>query len=68
MIESAPEERALEAVLRPKVLGEFVGQEKVVKQISLVIKAQVGWKDCGPHFAGRASRAWKNNPCNDCRA
>ena len=31
MIESAPEERALEAVLRPKVLGEFVGQEKVVK-------------------------------------
>ena len=39
MIESAPEERALEAVLRPKVLEEFVGQDKVVKQISLVIKA-----------------------------
>ena len=39
MIESAPEERALEAALRPKVLGDFVGQEKVVKQISLVIKA-----------------------------
>ena len=39
MIDSAPEERALEAALRPKVLGEFVGQDKVVKQISLVIKA-----------------------------
>ena len=39
MIESAPEERALEAALRPKVLGDFVGQDKVVKQISLVIKA-----------------------------
>jgi Holliday junction DNA helicase RuvB len=39
VIDSAPEERALEAVLRPKVLKEFVGQDKVVKQISLVIKA-----------------------------
>jgi Holliday junction DNA helicase RuvB len=39
VIDSAPEERALEAALRPKVLGEFVGQDKVVKQISLVIKA-----------------------------
>jgi Holliday junction DNA helicase RuvB len=39
MMDSAPEERALEAALRPKVLGEFVGQDKVVKQISLVIKA-----------------------------
>ena len=38
-MDSAPEERALEAALRPKVLGEFVGQDKVVKQISLVIKA-----------------------------
>lgn len=39
MTESAPEERALEAALRPKVLKDFVGQDKVVKQISLVIKA-----------------------------
>ncbi|WP_415274752.1 Holliday junction branch migration DNA helicase RuvB [Aquiluna sp. Uisw_065] len=39
MMDSAPEERALEAALRPKVLREFVGQDKVVSQISLVIKA-----------------------------
>ena len=38
-MDSAPEERALEAALRPKVLREFVGQDKVVSQISLVIKA-----------------------------
>lgn len=34
-----PEERELEAALRPRVLGEFVGQRKVVDQISLVIQA-----------------------------
>jgi Holliday junction DNA helicase RuvB len=39
MMDSAPEEQALEAALRPRVLREFVGQDKVVSQISLVIKA-----------------------------
>jgi len=35
----APEEREIEAALRPRVLEDFVGQKKVVDQISLVIKA-----------------------------
>ena len=35
----APEEREIEAALRPRVLDDFVGQKKVVDQISLVIKA-----------------------------
>jgi len=37
--ELAPEEREIEAALRPKVLSEFVGQKKVVEQLSLVIQA-----------------------------
>lgn len=39
MSELAPEEREIEAALRPKVLTEFVGQKKVVEQLSLVIQA-----------------------------
>lgn len=39
MSELAPEEREIEAALRPKVLSEFVGQKKVVEQLSLVIQA-----------------------------
>ena len=35
----APEESEIEAALRPRVLEDFVGQKKVVDQISLVIRA-----------------------------
>ncbi|ALE94081.1 ATP-dependent DNA helicase RuvB [Arthrobacter alpinus] len=35
----APEERELEAALRPKNLDDFVGQERVRKQLSLVLAA-----------------------------
>ncbi|GAA1348271.1 Holliday junction branch migration DNA helicase RuvB [Falsarthrobacter nasiphocae] len=34
-----PEERALEGALRPKTLGDFVGQERVREQLGLVLKA-----------------------------
>lgn len=34
-----PDEREIEAALRPRVLGEFIGQTKVVQQLSLVIQA-----------------------------
>ncbi|GAB3285192.1 Holliday junction branch migration DNA helicase RuvB [Sinomonas notoginsengisoli] len=34
-----PEERALEAALRPKFLDEFVGQARVRRQLSLVLEA-----------------------------
>ncbi|AMM32842.1 Holliday junction ATP-dependent DNA helicase RuvB [Sinomonas atrocyanea] len=34
-----PEERALEAALRPKFLDEFVGQGRVRRQLSLVLEA-----------------------------
>jgi Holliday junction DNA helicase RuvB len=37
--EAAPEERALEAVLRPRTLAELVGQERVREQLSLVLEA-----------------------------
>ena len=39
MIEPAADEREVEAKLRPGSLGEFVGQKKVVDQLSLVISA-----------------------------
>lgn len=35
----AAEEKALEAALRPKVLGDFVGQSKVRTQLSLVLQS-----------------------------
>ena len=34
-----PEERELEAALRPKNLDDFVGQERVRKQLALVLAA-----------------------------
>ncbi|HEY1155426.1 MAG TPA: AAA family ATPase, partial [Arthrobacter sp.] len=34
-----PEERAIEAALRPKNLDDFVGQHRVRKQLSLVLQA-----------------------------
>ncbi|MBO0826349.1 MAG: Holliday junction branch migration DNA helicase RuvB [Streptosporangiales bacterium] len=37
--DAAPEERALEAVLRPRTLAELVGQERVREQLSLVLEA-----------------------------
>ncbi|GER22199.1 Holliday junction ATP-dependent DNA helicase RuvB [Zafaria cholistanensis] len=36
---SEPEERALEAALRPKNLDDFVGQQRVRRQLSLVLEA-----------------------------
>jgi len=39
MSDLSPEELELEAALRPKDLSEFVGQSRVVKQLSLVIAA-----------------------------
>ncbi|MEE1621102.1 Holliday junction branch migration DNA helicase RuvB [Zafaria sp. Z1313] len=36
---SEPEERALEAALRPKNLHDFVGQQRVRRQLSLVLEA-----------------------------
>ncbi|MDO5723196.1 MAG: Holliday junction branch migration DNA helicase RuvB [Flaviflexus sp.] len=42
-------ERAAEAALRPKVLDEFVGQETVRTQLSLVLKAAVGRGTCPDH-------------------
>lgn len=39
MLEASAEEREVEAKLRPGSLGEFVGQKKVVDQLSLVLSA-----------------------------
>ena len=33
------EDQAVEAALRPKDLGEFIGQEKVREQLDLVLRA-----------------------------
>src|SRR3990170_1431568 len=38
----APDERSLEASLRPRSLGEFVGQERVREQISLLLQGATG--------------------------
>ncbi len=37
--DAGPEERALEAALRPRTLAEFVGQERLREQLSLVLQA-----------------------------
>ncbi|HEX6233215.1 MAG TPA: Holliday junction branch migration DNA helicase RuvB [Jiangellaceae bacterium] len=37
--DAGPEERALEAALRPRTLAEFVGQERLREQLSLVLDA-----------------------------
>jgi Holliday junction DNA helicase RuvB len=37
--EADPEERAAEAALRPKTLEEFIGQERLREQLSLVLEA-----------------------------
>ncbi|MBI4729897.1 MAG: Holliday junction branch migration DNA helicase RuvB [Acidobacteria bacterium] len=37
--EAVPEEREFEATLRPRTLGEFVGQEAVKRQVGLIIRA-----------------------------
>jgi Holliday junction DNA helicase RuvB len=38
----APDERSLEASLRPRSLGEFVGQERVREQVSLLLQGATG--------------------------
>jgi Holliday junction DNA helicase RuvB len=37
--DAGPEERALETALRPRTLTEFVGQERLREQLSLVLEA-----------------------------
>jgi holliday junction DNA helicase RuvB len=37
--EASPEEREFEATLRPRVLAEFVGQERIKRQVGLIIEA-----------------------------
>ena len=38
-MEEEPEEKMIEAALRPKSLGDFVGQKRVRQQLSLVLEA-----------------------------
>jgi holliday junction DNA helicase RuvB len=37
--EASPDEREFEATLRPRVLAEFVGQERIKRQVGLIIEA-----------------------------
>jgi Holliday junction DNA helicase RuvB len=39
--EAGPEDRAFEAALRPRTLGELIGQERVREQLSLMLEAAV---------------------------
>ncbi len=43
------DERALEAALRPRSLAEFVGQERVREQLSLVLEAARGRRSVADH-------------------
>lgn len=47
--EAAPEERALEATLRPRRLTEIIGQERVREQLSLVLEAARGRGGAADH-------------------
>ena len=48
-----PEERALEAAMRPKNFDEFVGQSRVRERIF-----EVAWPGCRSRLALRPSRSW----------
>ncbi|MGH8824882.1 MAG: Holliday junction branch migration DNA helicase RuvB [Jiangellaceae bacterium] len=47
--EADGEERALEAALRPRTLSEFVGQERLREQLSLVLEAARGRRGVADH-------------------
>jgi holliday junction DNA helicase RuvB len=47
--EADRDERALEAALRPRTLGEFVGQERLREQLSLVLEAARGRRGVADH-------------------
>ena len=42
---ASPQEEALERALRPKLLNEYVGQEKIRGQLSIFIEAARGRKE-----------------------
>ena len=60
---SEPEERVLEAALRPKNLDDFVGQERVRQQLSLVLEASKIRGAAPTTCCSRAPRAWARPRC-----
>ncbi len=64
----APDERDVEASLRPKRLGEFVGQPKVREQLQLVLESRTAPQPpARPRAAVRAARARQDQPGDDHR-
>ena len=58
------EDQAVEAALRPKDLGEFIGQEKVREQLDLVLRAAHARGAPPPTTCcSRARPAWARPPC-----
>ena len=65
---SEPEERALESALRPKNLDDFVGQQRVRHQLSLVLEAsKIRGRTRRPRAALRPARARQDHPGHDHR-
>ncbi len=61
------EDQAVEAALRPKDLGEFIGQEKVREQLDLVLRAARARGDRRPRAALRRPRPRQDHPLDDHR-
>lgn len=60
---SEPEERVLEAALRPKNLDDFVGQARVRQQLSLVLEASKIRERTADHVLLSGPRVWAKRPC-----
>ncbi len=63
-MEEEPEEKMIEAALRPKSLDDFVGQKRVRQQLSLVLEASkcvgaVPTMCCFPVLPGWAKLPWQ---------
>ena len=53
------EDIAVEGSLRPQNLTDYIGQEKVKKNLRIFIEA--AWRSTGSCIIIRTSRSWKDN-------
>ena len=54
-----PQEEAMERALRPKVLDEYIGQEKARSQLEIFINAARGRSEALDHVLLLAHLAWE---------
>lgn len=63
MPDAGDSERAAEAALRPRHLEDFVGQQVVRQQLSLVLEAAIGRGKVPDHVLCLVRPDWARPPC-----